>query len=117
MVEPNQPITLPPLSSQQTLPSVVRKPVGGKRIFPGSQQDIAKRSKKETALEREKRRMNEVKKRLLANPYSLTSSGASEFVFLPPQLQHLRNSCLLQYILLVITQMYTHTFMVTRTKV
>ena len=64
----------PPLSSKQTLPSVVRKPVGGKRIFPGSQQDIAKRSKKETALEREKRRMNEVKKRLLANPYSLTSS-------------------------------------------
>ena len=44
-------------------------------------------------------------------------SGASEFQLLPPQLQHLRNSCLLQYILLVITQMYTHTFMVTRTKV
>ena len=43
--------------------------------------------------------------------------GPSEFQLLPPQLQHLRNSCLLQYILLVITQMYTHTFMVTRTKV
>ena len=34
--------------------------------------------------------------------------GASEFVFLPPQLQHLRNSCLLQYILLVITQKYKY---------
>ena len=64
----------PPLSSQQALPSVVRKPAVEKRVFPSSQQDILKRPKKETALEREQRKMNEVKKRLLANPYSLTSS-------------------------------------------
>ena len=95
LVEPNQPITLPLrhpllLSHQSKHYLLLWENPLGKTIIS------AKRSKKETALEREKRKMNEVKKRLLANPYSLTSSGASEFVFLPPQLQHLRNLCLLQ---------------------
>ena len=43
--------------------------------------------------------------------------GPSEFQFQPPQLQYLRNSCLLQYIPLVTRNFWTWKYVLIRTKV